>query len=301
MDDRDRDRDRCVPQLLACGLLMSGDLPGGRPERPKLVELAAPRDHGRAARRLAQRARRRKFCAAPKKTHSFMSGAGLSAESFGAPSAPAPALRDAPLRPSCSSQRPTSLTHQTACRGRDRDRSRDRHRDRDRDRDRDRGDRDRDRRRSRSRSRDKKRSPSPPPRKREKVWGEFGRIRGRIVQLAWHSGLQHPGVLVSCARAQKRWVSDQHMHCATELPAPALLDARIVGQKKSNWDAPPDAALAAVEPTANNPQLTFKARRIYVGNLPQQPAIDDKQLREFFDQVPFVAYPRVRTSLTDAT
>jgi len=32
-------------------------------------------------------------------------------------------------------------------------------------------------------------------------------------------------------------------------------------------------------------QLTFKARRIYVGNLPQQPAIDDKQLREFFDQV----------------
>ena len=66
----------------------------------------------------------------------------------------------------------------------------------------------------------------------------------------------------------------------------ALLDARIVGQKKSNWDAPPDAALAAVEPTANNPQLTFKARRIYVGNLPQTPPIDDKQLREFFDQVP---------------
>ena len=58
-------------------------------------------------------------------------------------------------------------------------------------------------------------------------------------------------------------------------------------QKKSNWDAPPDAALAAVEPTANNPQLTFKARRIYVGNLPTQPQIDDKQLREFFDQVPF--------------
>jgi len=42
--------------------------------------------------------------------------------------------------------------------------------------------------------------------------------------------------------------------------------------------------LAAIEPTANNPQLTFKARRIYVGNLPQQPPIDDKQLREFFDQ-----------------
>lgn len=60
-------------------------------------------------------------------------------------------------------------------------------------------------------------------------------------------------------------------------------------QKKSNWDAPPDAALAAVEPTANNPQLTFKARRIYVGNLPTQPQIDDKQLREFFDQVPLAA------------
>ena len=56
-------------------------------------------------------------------------------------------------------------------------------------------------------------------------------------------------------------------------------------QKKSNWDAPPDAALAAIEPTANNPQLTFKARRIYVGNLPTTPPIDDKQLREFFDQV----------------
>ena len=55
-------------------------------------------------------------------------------------------------------------------------------------------------------------------------------------------------------------------------------------QKKSNWDAPPDAAMAAIEPTANNPQLTFKARRIYVGNLPADPPIDDKQLREFFDQ-----------------
>ena len=38
-------------------------------------------------------------------------------------------------------------------------------------------------------------------------------------------------------------------------------------QKKSNWDAPPDAAMAAIEPTANNPQLTFKARRIYVGRI----------------------------------
>lgn len=55
-------------------------------------------------------------------------------------------------------------------------------------------------------------------------------------------------------------------------------------QKKSNWDAPPDAAMSAIEPTANNPQLTFKARRIYVGNLPTTPPIDDKQLREFFDQ-----------------
>ena len=42
--------------------------------------------------------------------------------------------------------------------------------------------------------------------------------------------------------------------------------------------------MAAIEPTANNPQLTFKARRIYVGNLPADPPIDDKQLREFFDQ-----------------
>jgi hypothetical protein len=56
-------------------------------------------------------------------------------------------------------------------------------------------------------------------------------------------------------------------------------------QKKSNWDAPPDQALAAIEPSANNPQLTFKARRIYVGNLPQTPPIDQTQLREFFDQV----------------
>mmetsp|Transcript_9676 Transcript_9676/g.22337 ORF Transcript_9676/g.22337 Transcript_9676/m.22337 type:complete len:583 (+) Transcript_9676:120-1868(+) len=55
-------------------------------------------------------------------------------------------------------------------------------------------------------------------------------------------------------------------------------------KKSSNWDAPPDPATAAIEPTANNPQLTFKARRIYVGNLPQQPQVDDVALREFFDQ-----------------
>ena len=55
-------------------------------------------------------------------------------------------------------------------------------------------------------------------------------------------------------------------------------------KKKSNWDAPPDAVAASGEAAANNPQLTYKARRIYVGNLPQEPTITDVMLREFFDQ-----------------
>lgn len=55
-------------------------------------------------------------------------------------------------------------------------------------------------------------------------------------------------------------------------------------KKNSNWDAPPAPAGDGQDATAN-PQLTFKARRIYVGNLPQtQPPVTDVQLREFFDQ-----------------
>ena len=34
----------------------------------------------------------------------------------------------------------------------------------------------------------------------------------------------------------------------------------------------------------NNPQLTYKARRIFVGNLPPDPPVTDVMLREFFDQ-----------------
>jgi len=62
-------------------------------------------------------------------------------------------------------------------------------------------------------------------------------------------------------------------------------------RKKSNWDAPPDAATAAAEGTEiNNPQLTFKARRIYVGNLPNaDPPLTDVSLREFFDQAMLAA------------
>ena len=42
---------------------------------------------------------------------------------------------------------------------------------------------------------------------------------------------------------------------------------------------------AAGDPAGNNPQMTYKARRIYVGNLPSDPPVTDVMLREFFDQV----------------
>jgi RNA recognition motif-containing protein len=54
----------------------------------------------------------------------------------------------------------------------------------------------------------------------------------------------------------------------------------------SNWDAPaPVGQVGEATDATINPQLTFKARRIYVGNLPQtEPPVTDTQVREFFDQ-----------------
>ncbi|KAJ1471454.1 hypothetical protein T484DRAFT_3519459 [Baffinella frigidus] len=67
-------------------------------------------------------------------------------------------------------------------------------------------------------------------------------------------------------------------------------------KKKSNWDAPPEIppegldGVAALDGSAN-PAVTYKARRIYIGNLPQnlEPPLTDVSLREFFDQAMFQA------------
>ncbi len=140
-------------------------------------------------------------------------------------------------------------------RDRDRDRSRERDRDRDRgskrersrerSRDRDRDRRDRDRDRSRDRDRDRRRERSR----------ERSRDRDRD-------------------RRDREKDGDKGSS-----PAPERRK-----KKTSNWDAPPAPPGEGGDASAN-PQLTFKARRIYVGNLPQTtPPITDVQLREFFDQ-----------------
>jgi len=53
------------------------------------------------------------------------------------------------------------------------------------------------------------------------------------------------------------WSRRSHVPALCAMTYPYVWpDSCIHGeQKKSNWDAPPDAALAAIEPTANNPQV----------------------------------------------
>jgi hypothetical protein len=65
-------------------------------------------------------------------------------------------------------------------------------------------------------------------------------------------------------------------------------------KKSSNWDKPPEVGADGgvnVAAISSNPAVTYKARRIYMGNLPQgmDPPVTDASLRNFFDQAMFQA------------
>eukprot|EP00960_Hanusia_phi_P029991 748319-Hanusia_phi.AAC.13 len=137
-------------------------------------------------------------------------------------------------------------------RSRSRNSDRDRRRDRDRDRDRDRG------RKSRSRSRGKDR------------WKQVC-MCARACNI-----LQGNDHLVQRGGRRKRGISIQ-----------ILLSGTATDFTNSNWDKPPEFGPdgTALIAQSANPQLTLKARRVYVGNLPQlDPPISEPALKEFFDQ-----------------